>query len=82
MVLPLVIASSDLLVIMPSRLAEQFARLVRLKLMELPAKVPPYDIKLYWHERFRDDPANRWLRGLFISLFAERQRGPMPASAR
>jgi DNA-binding transcriptional LysR family regulator len=82
MVLPLVIASSDLLVIMPNRLAEQFARLVRLKLMELPAKVPPYDIKMYWHERFRDDPANCWLRGLFTSLFAERQRAGMSASAR
>jgi len=70
MVLPLVISNSDLLVIMPSRLADQFAKLVQLKLMPLPFSVPTYDIKVYWHERFRRDPAVRWLIDVFVSLFA------------
>lgn len=75
MVLPLVIASSDLMVIMPSRLADQFAQLVPLKLMPLPTKVSGYDIKLYWHANFREDASHRWLRELFADLFAHAESG-------
>jgi len=68
-VLPLVVTTSDLLVVMPSRLAESFAKSLELKVMPLPVPVPPYDIKVYWHARFRQDPANRWLRAAVIDLF-------------
>jgi DNA-binding transcriptional LysR family regulator len=69
MVLPMVIASSDLLAIMPSRVAAQFARMLPLKMLQPPLKLPMYDIKLFWHERFHADSANRWLRGVFVDLF-------------
>ncbi len=46
MVLPLVIAGSDLLVTMPGRLAEEFAKLIRIKVMPFPVRMPGYDIKL------------------------------------
>ena len=36
-----------------------------------PLKLPSYDVKLFWHERFHDDPANRWLRGIFAELFSD-----------
>jgi DNA-binding transcriptional LysR family regulator len=62
LVLPLVIASSDLMVIMPSQLAEEFARLVDIKVMAPPVRIPAYDIRIFWHERYHHDPANRWLR--------------------
>ncbi|HEX4411366.1 MAG TPA: LysR family transcriptional regulator [Xanthobacteraceae bacterium] len=71
MVLPLVIASSDLLVIMPSRLAKAFAQLVSIKILKPPVTLPPYDIKIYWHERFDRDPAGRWFRKAFVQLFRE-----------
>jgi DNA-binding transcriptional LysR family regulator len=71
MVLPLVIASSDLLVIMPSRLAKAFAQLVPIKILRPPVPLRPYDIKVYWHERFHRDPANRWLRRSMVELFRE-----------
>ena len=71
MVLPLVIASSDLLVVMPSRLAKAFSQLVSIKILEPPVHLPPYDIKIYWHERFDRDSASRWLRRAFVKLFRE-----------
>lgn len=71
MVLPLVIASSDLLVIMPSRLAKAFALLVPIKILRPPLPLRPYDINVYWHERFHRDPANRWLRRAMVELFRE-----------
>ncbi len=66
LVLPLVIARSDLLAIMASRVAEVFAEIVPLKIMPPPTKVPAYDVKLFWHERFHREPANRWFRD-FVS---------------
>jgi DNA-binding transcriptional LysR family regulator len=62
LVLPLVIARSDLVAVMAQRVANLFAGLVPLKVMPPPVKLPPYDVKMFWHERFHRDPANRWLR--------------------
>ncbi|MBS0336752.1 MAG: LysR family transcriptional regulator [Proteobacteria bacterium] len=72
MVLPLVIANSDLLVTMPSRLAREFSKLVRLRLMKPPVPIGAYDIRTFWHERYHNDPANRWLRKVFAELFQDR----------
>ena len=71
MVLPLVIANSDLLVIMPNRLAKTFAQLVSLKIFRPPVLLRPYDIRVYWHERFHQDPASRWFRRTLVQLFRE-----------
>ncbi len=73
MVLPLVIANSDLLVIMPSRLAETFAELISIKVLKPPVVLKPYDIRLYWHERYHRDTAIRWLRQSFVELFVGRK---------
>lgn len=82
MVLPLVIANSDLLVTMPSRLAREFSKLVRLRLMEPPVPIGEYDIRIFWHERYHNDPANRWLRNVFVELFQDRgTEGGDPQSA-
>ena len=69
--LPLVIARSDLLVIMASRVAKLYAETLPLKIMPPPVKLPAYDTRLFWHERFHRDPANRWLRNLYIDLFGD-----------
>jgi len=81
MVLPLIIENSDLLVIMPSRLAERFSQLIALEIHPLPVNVSSYDIQIYWHERYHHDLANRWLRSAIADLFADRG-GPAPASVR
>jgi DNA-binding transcriptional LysR family regulator len=69
--LPHVIAQSNLLAFMSNRVAEAYAKLLPLKIMQPPTKLPTYDSKLFWHERFHQDPANRWLRQMFIELFSE-----------
>ncbi len=71
MVLPLVIANSNLMVIMPGRLAKAFSRLVSIKTLRPPVPLRPYDIKVYWHERFHQDPASRWFRQTLVQLFRE-----------
>ena len=69
--LPLVIAQSDLLVVMAGRVAKAYAEMLPLKIMSPPVKLPTYDPRLFWHERFHRDPANRWLRDLYIDLFGD-----------
>lgn len=68
-VLPMLIAESDLLVIMPAGLANAFATRLPLKVLPPPTPLPKYDLKVYWHERFHRDPANRWFRQAFVRLF-------------
>lgn len=75
LVLPMVIAASDLMVIMPSQLAEAFSRLVPIKVMAPPIRIPAYDIRIFWHERYQNDPANRWLRD---TCYAVLQRSQPP----
>lgn len=69
--LPLVIARSDLLVVMASRVAQTYSEMLPLKIMPPPVKLPAYEPRLFWHERFHRDSANRWLRGLYIELFGD-----------
>lgn len=67
LVLPLVVAQSDLIVIMAERIANVFASIVPLKIMPPPLRLPSYDVKLFWHERFHRDPASQWLREFVFS---------------
>jgi DNA-binding transcriptional LysR family regulator len=69
--LPFVIARSDLLAVMAGRVARTYAEMLPLKIMPPPIKLPSYDVKLFWHERFHSDPANRWLRALYLDLFGD-----------
>lgn len=69
-----VIANSNLLVVMAGRLAKAFSELAPLQIMTPPAKLPTYNVTLFWHERFHRDPANEWLRHLFIDLFSDARK--------
>ncbi|GAA4332177.1 LysR family transcriptional regulator [Pigmentiphaga soli] len=73
MVLPMVATHSDLLAIVPSRLAEIFAPLGRLKIMPPPVRMPEYDVRIFWHDRYHLDPGNKWLRDLFVRLYQVRR---------
>ncbi len=70
--LPLVTANSDLLVIRPSRLAKAFSQLVSIKILEPPLLLRPYDIKIYWHERFDRDLSSRRIRKSPLNCSANR----------
>src|SRR5262249_24719886 len=71
-VLPMIVAGSDLLAVITSRLAETFVSHVPIKVLPLPIPIPPYDIRIYWHERYDHDPPLRWFRRAFVDLFHAR----------
>jgi DNA-binding transcriptional LysR family regulator len=68
---PMVVASSDMIAVMASRLARLFAQVLPLMVLPPPVALPAYDVKLFWHERFHRDPGNVWLRRVFIELFGD-----------
>lgn len=70
MVLPELLGNTDMVVIAPSSLVDTVAKLVDVQIMDLPFKLPAFDIRLYWHERYHTDRGNRWLRDVFVDLFA------------
>lgn len=71
-VLPPTLARTDVMVTVPSRLAQALARSGRLRRYPLPVELPAFDICLFWHDRFAADPANRWMRAQVLELFGER----------
>ena len=71
LVVPMILARTDLIVTVPSRVAAVFAQMGNFKVLPLPLRVPSFEVRLHWHQRFHQDPANRWLREVMAELYAE-----------
>ena len=71
LVVPMILARTDLIVIVPSRVAAVFAQLGNFKVLKLPLPMPSFEVRLHWHQRFHLDPANQWLRRVMAELYAE-----------
>jgi DNA-binding transcriptional LysR family regulator len=71
MVIPMILARTDHMVIVPKRLVQAMARFGRFRSLRLPVDIPELDVKVHWHERFDQDPGIAWLRGLLVELYAE-----------
>ena len=65
---PAVVAQTDLVGTIPSRLAHHAARSLPIEIHGVPLPLPAPDFALYWHQRSRDDPGHRWLRNRIAGL--------------
>lgn len=70
-VVPMVLERSDLVLILPSKVARVYERQGRFKFLPPPVPIPPADVAAHWHERFERDPGSRWLRETVMELFTE-----------
>jgi DNA-binding transcriptional LysR family regulator len=68
---PYIVATSDLVVTVPQKLAESAARPFGLKWIEPPLALPTLQTNVFWHRRFNHDAGIQWLRGLIADVFAE-----------
>ncbi len=57
---PEVVARTDLVAMLPSRLVKD--RSDRIQAVVPPLPIPSYEMAMIWHERSHLDPAHRWLR--------------------
>ena len=62
--LPTIVASSDMIATIPRPLAELMLPIASVRVFPVPIRLPRLLIEQFWHERYHDDAASRWLRGL------------------
>jgi DNA-binding transcriptional LysR family regulator len=66
-----VLESSDLVATVPEVLARRSLQHFRLASCPHPVDLPPIEIHAFWHTKYHQDPANRWLRELIVQQFGE-----------
>jgi len=67
---PLVVASSDLLLVAPSRVALALAAVAPLQILEPPLPLPHFSFTQAYGEMHRKDPAHQWLRAQVVAACA------------
>jgi DNA-binding transcriptional LysR family regulator len=65
------VASTDLIVCVPKRLAEMYASHADVVIAPPPFDSPVVDISQYWHERMHHDAGHRWLRSVVFRRFGD-----------
>jgi DNA-binding transcriptional LysR family regulator len=75
-----ILPNSDLIATVPDDIATAVARYIKIQRIELPFRPPVIDVQLFWHRRMQDDPANKWLRGMFYAVNRRDAGSPLPAS--
>jgi DNA-binding transcriptional LysR family regulator len=66
MTVPFLAARSEMIGLVPERLAQALSSVLGLRMFEIPVKLPPLTMSLVWHERHQNDGAHRWFRA-FVS---------------
>ncbi|WP_242411447.1 LysR family transcriptional regulator [Burkholderia sp. A1] len=75
-----IVASSDLVACVPSRLARVLTR-PDVRALALPFDIAPTDIAQFWHEGFHRDEGHRWLRTLVYRLFHDASPSALDGAA-
>ena len=69
-----IVASSDLIACVPSRVASAIVGRGGVRALPLPFDVTPLDISQFWHERCHRDEGHQWLRSLTYEMFRDRRQ--------
>jgi DNA-binding transcriptional LysR family regulator len=72
---PFVVASTDLLLMAPERVAHLLAPAFNLELLRAPLEVAGFTVSQLWHERMQHDAAHQWLRRLITDASTSRAPG-------
>ncbi len=64
-----ILTHTDYVATLPEQLGRHLEEAGYIKVLPLPFELPPYYIMQHWHERYSQDPANRWLRTVMADLF-------------
>ncbi len=65
-----VVAQSDLIVTVPSRVAILFEQTLPIRILRPPLEIPGVVVQQLWHPRADTDKAHAWLRGLMREICA------------
>lgn len=66
-----ILQHSDLLALVPERLASSCEGPFKLVSLTPPMALPAFTIRQAWHARYQGDAGHRWLRELMVELFSD-----------
>jgi len=82
----LLAAATDYVLTVSDRAALALAGTLGLRIVEPPLPLSSYSLNLLWHPRLENEPANRWLRDVFVRAAKEAvpadRKGPGPEASR
>ncbi len=73
--IPFMVAGSDLMAVLPDRVARQISQPLGLHFSPVPVKTPPLRMAMAWHPRTEKNPPNIWLREEVKALLATFEAG-------
>jgi DNA-binding transcriptional LysR family regulator len=62
----LIALQTDYILTLPSKILVGFGKTPGFRVFEPPMKLPSFDVKQYWHERYHQEPSNRWIRNQIV----------------
>lgn len=68
---PYIVSSTDMVVTVPARLAQQACGPFGLSTVVPPLRLPALHTSVFWHRRYNQDSGNQWLRGVIAACFTE-----------
>lgn len=63
---PNVVAETDLMVVIPSRVAAAFAKTHGVRWLPLPVAIPSFDVRVHWSARHETNEGHRWKRAMLL----------------
>jgi DNA-binding transcriptional LysR family regulator len=76
-----ILSTSDLVATLPRHIGETLAAAAGLRVLPCPFGIPVFTVKQYWHARYHQDAACRWLRGVCAGLFMKSGGSPLGTCA-
>jgi DNA-binding transcriptional LysR family regulator len=65
---PEIVASTDMIAVVPERMARRYQSSLGMQALALPVDVPPLNFSMIWHERTHREPLYQWLRELVLHI--------------
>ncbi|MFK3703602.1 LysR family transcriptional regulator [Klebsiella sp. NPDC088457] len=72
---PFIVAESDLLMAIPRFAAEKLIVATKIKIFSLPFAIPPFEVKIYSHQRSGQRGVTNWLKAKLRTLATEVRSG-------
>ena len=69
--IPEIVQGSDLLGVVPRRLAEHHKSWFEIEIFEIPYRIPPMDVAMIWHKNRSDHQDLAWLRTILRDLMSD-----------
>jgi DNA-binding transcriptional LysR family regulator len=79
---PQVVAATDLVMLVPARVAALLHGQLPLTVLELPLELPGFQMAMFWHDRHDSDPAHAFIRSEIAHIAAALPTATRPALRR